>query len=423
MTGVESPSGRRLGGLAVLLAAVLGLFLGPGAAAARPGELDPTFNLAPADFSPYGALAIDDTGRVYLGGSDENGAVVGRLHPDGALDLSFGDGDGTRSPPPEVEDIINPYGLALTPSGSLITMCERVGVGVGEDCLWVDDPEDPDPGVIHRVGSNHYRGSVFTGPPTSLVIGPAGGIAMLANSPVRDEQRLGRTIYRFRADGSEATEFRDGGAFTIYRGTPLWRPRQLKFDSQGRLIILTGRGIARLHREGARDLSFGRHGFFRSDWIRKFALDGSDRIVAMGRVGREARVVRLGPNGRRDPSFSRDGVVRLRELPARFTPRTLVLESGDRTVIGFSAYDPNQTPADPADRAAGFRLLRLDARGRRDSAFGSGGWVQHPMYNATVIAFAVTPQRRLLVEVIRHFREPGDPRVDGRVRLLAFRLD
>ena len=409
---------RRLGRTIALLCAGLAVLLTPPSATARPGDPDPTFNYTEEDsqrFIASGPLVTDDTGRIYLSGYGGEGVVVARLHPDGALDLSFGDGDGTRSPPPEVEDIIQPYGLGLTPAGALITMCKRIGVGISQDCLWVDDPEDPDPGVIHAVSGNYYRGSVTGGPPQSLAMGPGGEIAMIGNAVRSRESRLLRTIYRFDTDDLVTSKLEDEGAREVFRDAPLWRPRLLKFDSQARLVLLTSRGIVRLNQQGNRDRTFGRSGMFRGEWIQKFVLDGSDRIIVMGQVGDETRIVRLGPNGRRDRSFSRDGEVRLRELPPGFAPRTLVIESGDRALIGFSAY--------PAVKSAGIRILRLGARGQRDPTFGTGGWVHHPMHNAKLVAFAVTTQRRLIVEVARYFREPGDPRLAAEIRLLAFSLD
>lgn len=405
----------------VLLAGLLAV---PEGGAARSGDPDAAFNhLAQSgDASSLSAtrgFAVDQSGRIYVSVFRAHSEVA-RFQADGALDLSFGGGDGTRGPPPESDEVIEQLGLGILPSGELATACNRHGDRVLQDCLWIDDPDSPDPGVIRPVGEDTARWPVFSpSPPTSLDVGREGEMVLIAHiphradgSPQRRGQRRGKTIFRFHSNGFLATSFGRRGRVIIRRGDQLWRPRAVKLDSRGRPVILTTEGVARLRANGSQDKSFGRNGFYRAAWARQILVDDRDRIVVSGEVREEARLIRLLQSGRRDRSFSGDGRVVLRDLPKAFSPRALTSESNDRVIVGFSAF--------PSMRNVGIRLLRLGARGQRDSSFGDGGWVRYgQVRNAGVLAVGTTPGR-VIVEAVRYFRRPNDPRLENRLHLLAF---
>ena len=141
--------------------------------------------------------------------------------------------------------------------------------------------------------------------------------------------------------------------------------------------MLTSGGLARINPDGSHK-RFGHNGLYRGSWIKRFVLDAKDRVLAVGVVrDLKTRIVRLGSDGRRDPSFSRDGRITLRELPVQVA-EALAIDRGTRLVVGFSAW--------PRSRDAGVRLLRLAGKGQRDASFGTKGWVRYPMYNAKLLA-------------------------------------
>ena len=79
------------------------------------GSLDPDFNPGTGAEAPIRALALDGSGRIYIGGDFEtfngtNRSGVARLHSNGGLDLGFDQGD-------PADDTINT--LAIGPDGKV----------------------------------------------------------------------------------------------------------------------------------------------------------------------------------------------------------------------------------------------------------------------------------------------------------------
>ncbi|MFL5792134.1 MAG: hypothetical protein ACJ76A_11605 [Actinomycetota bacterium] len=98
------------------------------------------------------------------------------------------------------------------------------------------------------------------------------------------------------------------------------------------------------------------------------AIDSQGRIVADGFSTGTGAVLRLLPDGSRDPSFGVDGVTQFAAPGhASLEVRSLVLGANDRPVVVGDAVDPGDGDGDAM-------LARLGTDGTLDATFGSGGF-------------------------------------------------
>ena len=173
------------------------------------------------------------------------------------------------------------------------------------------------PGFTNRRGPGLYRAErpigIATGARESVTVGLAA-----SNGSGPFARSGGLLLVRYRWDGSRDTNFGDGGQVLHPRIGPL----RLEADGSGGLLVIAYRGNA------------------------------SDEI--------EPVLLRFLANGAPDHAFGEGGAV---ELPERFAPRTLVVQSDGFILVGGlvrgAIPGPTQTPV----------VERFDAQGKRDPGF------------------------------------------------------
>lgn len=273
------------------------------------GALDQSFGeggVARAGRGGALALAVDRANHVLISGGTtldpphdtDNPWRLVRLNYDGALDTSFGGGDG-----------------------------EVTGALGAQSNVATDLTTDPDGRVVLAIcGENAEVPPVFA-------------------------------VARLRADGSVDASFGSGGLTRVGFDDSWGCPRAVARDQRGR-IVAAGNGnqrlvTARLRVDGSLDPSFGGDGtvslLYRRSNLRlgRIAIDGHSRIVLAGRiaptfeqVSRGARyparmlLAKLRPDGRRDRRFGGDG-----DIAVRFgAGKTFDSEAADVTIYESAVY-------------------------------------------------------------------------------------
>jgi hypothetical protein len=122
----------------------------------------------------------------------------------------------------------------------------------------------------------------------------------------------------------------------------------------------------------------------------RVALTGDVRIVLAGwsqTSSYRTAVARLLPNGRRDASFSKDGLRVVNVVPGSDYAVGLGLARDGGVVLGVHA---NNGGADP-------HILKLTARGRNDASFGGGdGMVSNFADGFTLVDIGIRSDGRIL---------------------------
>jgi len=242
------------------------------------GEIDPSFGgglgfvIAGPDNTELGAMVMDSTGNVILGGGTfvPGGGqvpVVIRLLPDGTPDPGFAGGN--------VVD-----GSALGLAGRVTSLLARsegtvtftVGPGPARSgpatfttvrllSTGAPDPTFGGTGIVQvplgpGAGAGIGAAAVRRGPSTTTLVA---GTDMNASGTPRG------SVIRLRADGTLDTRFGNRGIVHLARSGRDIRITSMVRDSQGRILLAgTARApdsvIVRLRSSGARDRSFGNGG-------------------------------------------------------------------------------------------------------------------------------------------------------------------
>ena len=347
----------------ILTLSLLALLAFPAAARSfQAGDVDPSFGdrgVAAAPVKQFKAsaagVAVDALGRTTVASTisteppsspTDSGYYgtqvrVSRFLADGRLDRSFGRG-GTASLS------LGPNGteardIALTPDGGVAVAGRTTyRAAMPYCCVWVPDWDffvarlDEGGRVLWAATRDDGRSGVAT----AVAADSAGGILAGGTSP------LGRDL----PDGSADTGFGEAGLAAGMR-----RVADVVVSPGGRILAAGSRGrfalLGAFDPAGHPDPAFGDSGLAGLPAAPlALALDDGGRSLVLGRRGMGHLVTRLDPGGALDPTFGDAGV----------------------TPLGAKAAD---LAADRAGRAvlvtAAGRLLRLDAGGGRDAAFGS----------------------------------------------------
>ncbi len=239
--------------------------------------------------------------------------------------------------------------------------------------------ETPERSVL-RVGGTNYlpRGA------DAVTVQPDGKI--IAAGELQDG-RSNRYFgaFRYLPDGELDASFGAGGWTALDIGS-FEEARAVAIQGDGKIIVAgetdcaTARCFAavRLNRDGSVDGGFGTGGVVRKEfylqasWANDVAIDRHGRIVLAGvRLrGGDAQdsgtgcVLRLSPDGRLDPTFSRDGVALLDHGYGNDSAEAVLLHRGRIVIAGRGK-----------DSAAGarFRIARFHDNGRLDRSFGRRG--------------------------------------------------
>lgn len=333
----------------------IALFLSPATLSAQPGALDLSFDAGDLQGTAVYALALQEDGRIILGGIFSNiagqpRANVARLLPDGALDGTFQVGTGFNT---------TVTALCLQPDGKVIVggdFTQYQGQPVNR-IIRLNPDGSPDPGFDVGTG--------FNGVPTVIALQPDGKVLVGGLFSTYNGQGASR-IVRLLDNGERDTEFNIGtgfndgvsglrwlpdgrilvwGRFTQYNGAA---GRQIVFlDTDGDLLGSPVQGNGFFHQSGAGlsdvlltdDGGYIVGGLFTQydgqsrrnlakldangelvagfpagagpDWlgVARLAFDAEGRIVAAGNWQlwsgpQTSKLVRLLPDGTLDPAFT-----------------------------------------------------------------------------------------------------------------------
>jgi uncharacterized delta-60 repeat protein len=391
---------------AVLLASALLAAL-PGAARARPGDVDPAFATGGRTAFAVGAssarvagLALRPGGRAVVAGTavlpDGRAATsVSQLDPFGALDPAFATG-GTAFADPVPTTRVQPAGVALAPDGSAVAATTVTDPADGHRKVHVvrvlatggADPAFGEHGVavLDFTGGNVHAEDV--------AVDDQGRI-LIAASTERDGARY-MSAFRLTPDGRRDPRFAGGRVdldSRAFAGAILPRPGggaivaggvlrsygnivAVQVNDRGRRLDRFGGGRAHVRLTdrtrrgtGARDMVLG--------------ADGSLTIAALVRpAGARDRVAvaRLSARGRLVRGFARGGVFTAGTRSRPLTVQHMVRDGHGRFVLAGAA----KNPATGSETAL---VLRLTGTGRADRSFGRSGAVVRRMGGATGARF------------------------------------
>ena len=223
----------------------------------------------------------------------------------------------------------------------------------------------------------------FGGAQSKMALQPDGKIVMVGGA------FTDFVLARFTPDGSLDASFGSGGQVTtdIAGGVQTERARAAAIQSDGKIVVVgegtmasgeVGVALARYNSDGSLDASFSGDGMTLGDVRgRAFAIavQSDGRILIAGDTlisgnpndAADLLIARFEPDGRLDASFGVGGQRVLNVAGRADLARNLaVLPDGDIIVAG----DP--FGSEPTDRTA---VVRLDASGALDAAFGANGVV------------------------------------------------
>ncbi|MCW5636472.1 MAG: hypothetical protein KIT17_24275, partial [Rubrivivax sp.] len=197
-------------------------------------------------------------------------------------------------------------------------------------------------------------------------------------------------VARLNADGSVDASFNGGNVVHVdWIGAPD-HPQRVLLQRDGKIVVAgiattvytpttddSAFGVARLNADGSLDTGFGTGGraaveLAQLDFAHAAALQADGKIVIAGRVSRnrgdesDVGVARLNADGTPDAGFGSGGQVLLDLSPNWDEAVDLVVQPDGRLLLAVAWSEVGNFA---------FGLLRLNADGSRDAAFGSDGFV------------------------------------------------
>ena len=320
------------------------------------GQLDPNFGedgtvkvRLPGFQFELGDLGVDQENRVVAIGTAQGHhssfATIVRYQPDGALDASFGGGDGI---------VMTDLGLPPTPGRHTSAVTATLGA--------VDDRD--------RI---------------TLIAGTVGPVAKCDGR--QQLARRDRLIARLSPTGTLDKTFGKGGIASI---DPLETVVSMAFDQSGGAVLAgtlrddCGDGphaaLIRLHANGSRNRAFGSGGRDASrrlaGAVSAIALDGRGRIDVLDRPRQlkldrgSSKYLRLLPDGRLDPSF---GTWAFEFQGPLWRLGTLAVEPQGRLLFVGTLIHP-LSPGNRPPFHRWFAVLPVLRSGQQAGGFGWLGW-------------------------------------------------
>jgi uncharacterized delta-60 repeat protein len=436
---------------ACLLAAALVLgWATPGSAQARSGELDPTYGSGGVAMTGFG-VGGPEPGTTLLAGAEgsavlENGGMVVRLQPDGALDTGFGTAGrlrtafslgGGRS--------FGSGAVALDPQGRVLVFGSisdknKTAIGPENRPVWASVAavaRFTAEGRLDRSfgeGKGYFEGSLGIGPESTSglvrVNALAGGVdsegrpVLVVGSPSPGGGCLSKpsveshpvAVARLSEAGQLDPTFGGGDGVSPISGSGLSPVLKVAGEESvvgvGRVGSLSascgvGTTIYRLGAGGEPVLGFGPGGRRVFRHLRLSLVEPSGSLILSGQARRTLTLSRVLADGVVDPGFGQGGTVKV-QLPLKtgihIRPAT-VDPQGRLLLAGFVA-----SPRSGPPRQSSFVVGRLLSDGRLDRSFGKEGWIftRLPRRLELISArAALDPQGRLLVGGI--VTKPGHP--------------
>lgn len=304
---------------------------------------------------------------------------------DGALDNTFGNGDGYK--------IMNLYPdqhafgnhVAVYPDGSMLVSCGTNTSGFSEAVLLRLLPNGEYDHSFNGSGKLHLAYPNTGLSASASVILPDGKIVMvsgMSNYSMSDSIAL----FRFHPDGLPDNTFNDDGMAIANFGFDYQRPNTLQLQADGKLVIAGYVGnyldtfdqfyIARFLPNGLPDPSFDQDGFavthYGNTWtnIRDLLIQPDGKYVVAGYYTQNEQedmvVLRFNHNGTLDQTFNGDGIAALPFSPSLDDHASgLALQPDGKILVGGTASLASGNP--------GFGIARLTPDGNLDPDFHGDG--------------------------------------------------
>lgn len=258
------------------------------------------------------------------------------------------------------------YGIAVQTDGKIITL----GVAQGSYRLL---RLMPDGTIDITFGNNGIAivGIDSSSAPMALVLQPDGKIIVTSQSGTA----------RLNSDGTPDTAFGDNGI--VSDGAA-----DLALQPDGKILLARGSSaVMRLLQDGSIDTSFGDEGLVNTDfYVTKIKVQSNGGIVAAG----SSQIERFTTSGELDAGFGDGGVVTLDTGYVQDT-KDLVISSDDGIVVvgnnswdggGFTVYRPY--------------LAKFDSSGNVDTTFGDGGITGTSYENKTILSAELQSDGKIL---------------------------
>ena len=355
--------GKRL----LLTGLAAGLAFGASAALAGPADLDPSFGnhgVVTTAFgktrSSAGAAVIQRDGKIVVAGYAGRQLALARYTKHGKLDRSFGSGGRVR---PNVGGNAQALGLALQPDGKLVAVGYTFVSGNFTQLL------------VARFESNGSLDPSFGTGGVVLITPPddasANAVALQKDGRILVAGSIGAdwAVLRLLPTGAPDPSFGGGtGQATGTFGSRDSSANALALRSDGRIVVggvalstdqdanfrYHGFALTRLTSNGSVDRTFGSSGRIvrridRGGSLTALALQRNGDIVAGGSTLRvfgdqlalheRWALMRFHPNGKRDRTFGRGGIVVTPQLGKSASVNALVmLRKGKIAAVGTSTH-------------------------------------------------------------------------------------
>ena len=334
------------------------------------GSLDTSFSGDGQQTTDFGTnndqaagVALQDDGKIVVGGPGGPGAAFARYNPDGSLDASFS-GDGKKT-----TDFFSPNGLALQGDGRIVA----VGVSGGDFALARYNPDGTPDTTFSGDGKQTTAFAVSAG---------ASGVALQADGKIVAVGEVGSpqdlfALARYNPDGSLDTSFSGDGTQTTSFGGYRDGAAAVAAQDDGKIVavghaggISTDFALARYNANGSLDTTFSGDGkqttgFGGDDQATAVAIQANGKIVVVGTADSTNNpafaVARYNPNGTLDASFSGDGKQTTAIGFGSRATGVAILANGKIVAVGSGGVSP------------GFALVRYNLNGTLDTTFSGDG--------------------------------------------------
>lgn len=386
------------------------------AAAAAPGQLDPSFGAGgtvvtefPSSYSGARAVAVQADGRIVAAGfAHTDNSIISdfaltRYDSSGALDPTFGTGGRVRTDfggrfDEALAIAVQPDGRVVVAGNSSDANGSDMAVARYNSDGLLDTSFDGDGMALVDFGSEASARAVALQPDGGIVLAggvlqPVGGGCCVSDFALVRLTSVGALDSSFDGDGRVVTDFLAGAD----NGHDVAQAVRVQADGR---IVAAGAGVAgvvsvdfavaRYLADGSLDATFSDDGLVTTDFvgyfdeIRDLAVDTGGRIVTGGQScefpGNSDEVCDFGlarytSNGTLDRRFGRKGRVRT-DLGADLSEgiRGVVVQADGRIVAAGDTSGPG---------ASDVGLTRYRSDGRLDRGFGVNGVVITPVSPST----------------------------------------
>jgi len=245
------------------------------------GVLDPTFGtngFVPVGTLSCGRIALQKDGKIVVG--DGTGHLL-RFHPDGALDVSFGNAGAV-----DLGVFGNCCDIALAPDGRLVVTA-IVPFGFSGEFA---HPFSAIVRFISPDGTSDLACCTFD---AGFGIGGPGELRPVVQADGKVVFTLGSTVHRLLPDGSSDSAFGNGGIATV--SSAMGAVNGIALQANGKIVVVGCRlpvdkadmAVARFNSNGTLDTTFGNGGMAVAQYAAPsqgfgVAIQADGRIVAAG---------------------------------------------------------------------------------------------------------------------------------------------